>query len=438
MAPRLVELRRVLKRTGSLYLHCDPTMSHYLKILLDATFNPAWFRNEIIWRRTAVKGDARTRFGRNHDILLYYAAGERPAFSPQATEHTEDYRARFRFDDHDGRGSYRDGPLDSPNPRPNLTYEYKDYPPPHNGWRVSREEMERLDADGRLIFPKDPEARIMRKLYLREREGVPMGDVWTDIAPINSQAVERLGYPTQKPAALLERILRASSADGDVVLDPFCGCGTTVDVAQRLGRRWIGIDITFIAVDLINKRLRDRFPGIDNYETFGIPRDLEGAEDLAKRRPFDFEWWAVSLVGAQPHEKHKQRGDRGIDGVALFDTDGRRKEFGRMLVSVKGGEKVMPTAVRDLLGTVETEKAQMGVLILRTKPSRGVIQAVDHAGIYMWPGNYTVFPRIQVVTVADLLKGIRPRTPVLESTHTRAARARASGFLQPVMPEGDG
>lgn len=177
MAPRLVELHRVLKLTGSLYLHCDPTMSHYLKVLLDAIFGPVNFRNEIVWKRTAVKGDAQRRFGRNHDVLLYYGKSPNTTFTRQSTEHSAEYQARFRLNDHDGRGPYRDGPLDSPNPRPNLTYEYKGFPPPQNGWRVSREEMERLDNDNRLIFPKRQDARIMRKLYLSEQEGVPMGDV---------------------------------------------------------------------------------------------------------------------------------------------------------------------------------------------------------------------------------------------------------------------
>jgi site-specific DNA-methyltransferase (adenine-specific) len=251
LIPRMVELRRVLKPTGSLYLHCDPTASHYLKILLDAVLGPEQFSNEVIWQRTATKGDARRKFGSVHDTLLFYGRSNVATFHPAQLPHHDAYRARFRFDDHDGRGRYRDAPLDSPNPRPNLTYVYKGYPPPANGWRVSREVMEQLDAEGRLIFPSSPEGRIARKLYLSEQEGRPIGDVWTDLPPINSQAAERLGYPTQKPLALLERIITASSNEGDVVLDPFCGCGTTIAAAQRLSRRWIGIDITYLAIDLI-------------------------------------------------------------------------------------------------------------------------------------------------------------------------------------------
>jgi site-specific DNA-methyltransferase (adenine-specific) len=393
-------------------------MSHYLKVMLDSIFGPTGFRNEIIWQRTAVKGDARTRFGRNHDVLLFYAPGA-ATFNRLTTAHTEDYRARFRFDDHDGRGPYRDGPLDSPNPRPNLTYDYKGYPPPQNGWCVSLQEMERLDAENRLIFPEKSDARIMRKLYLREREGVPMGDVWTDIPPINSQAAERLGYPTQKPVALLERIITASSNEGDTVLDPFCGCGTTIDAAQRLGRRWIGIDIAFIAIDILEKRLHDRFPGIDNYEIFGIPRDMAGARALFKHSPFDFERWAVTRLNARPNEK--QRGDKGVDGVSRFYLD--KKTYGRVLVSVKGGATVGPQFVRDLIGTVETQKAQMGVLITMDDPTQGVLDAVNHGGSYTWPVTNTTFPRVQVITIAELLAGKRPQMPTLITPYSQAVRA---------------
>jgi len=421
MAPRLVGMRRVLKRTGSLYLHCDPTMSHYLKVLLDAIFGPTGFCNEIVWQRTAVKGDARTRFGRNHDILLCYAASNATTFNRLSTAHSEDYRARFRFDDHDGRGPYRDGPLDSPNPRPNLTYVYKGYPPPKNGWGVSLEEMQRLGADERLIFPKRSDARIMRKLYLSEREGVPMGDVWTDIAPINSQAAERLGYPTQKPIALLDRIITASSDNDALVLDPFCGCGTTIDAAQRLGRRWIGIDITFIAVDLIEKRLRHTYGDsvTGTYEVDGIPRDMGAAQALADRSKFDFQRWAVSRINAQPNEK--QSNDKGVDGVARFYLD--KGTFGRILVSVKGGRTVGPEVMRELLGTVEAQKAQMGVLITMAKPTPGVLDAVDHGGTYTWPLNGQVFPKVQVITVKDLLEGKRPNMPQSLLSYIQAAKA---------------
>ncbi len=426
MAPRLVELAKVLTPAGSLYLHCDPTMSHYLKIILDAILGPENFRNEIIWKRTATKGDARRKFGAVHDVILFYSRSSAMVFTPQEIEHGAEYLGRFTLDDHDGRGLYEGAPLDSPNPRPNLTYEYSGYSPPTNGWRVSREVMEQLDADNRLIFPKKADGRIRRKNYVTELKGRPIGDVWTDISPINSQAAERLGYPTQKPIALLERILTASSKEGDVVLDPFCGCGTTIDAAIRLKRRWVGIDITYIAVDLIEKRLlHTHGDGItDTYVVKGIPRDYGGALALFSQSPFDFERWAVSLVNAQPNEK--QVGDKGIDGIARFPLNTKylkaAREFGRILISVKGGKNIGPQFVRDLVGTVESQKAEMGILITMAQPTKGVLDAVNHGGTYTLPVNGQTFPRVQVITVMDLLKGKRPVMPVTLLPYIQAAK----------------
>lgn len=431
MAPRLVELHRVLKPTGSLWLHCDPTMSHYLKVMLDAIFGAQNFRNEIIWQRTSVKGDARTRLGRNHDVILAYAAGPAAQFFAQTTAHLATYRARFRTDDGDGRGPYRDGPLDSPNPRPNLTYDYKGYSPPQNGWRVSLEEMQRLDEDNRLIFPAKTSARIARKLYLAEREGVPLGDVWTDISPLNSQAVERLGYPTQKPMALLERIVAMSTMPGDIVLDPFCGCGTTIDAAIKLDREWLGIDITYIAVGLIQARLKDTYGDAiaSTYRVEGIPRDLPGAQALFTASAFDFERWAVTLADGTPNEK--QIGDRGIDGVIRFLNDAKGKTAGgRVLVSVKGGKSINPAMVRDLVGTVESQKAEMGVLILMQRPTPGMTEAASHSGSYTWAVNGQSFPKVQIITVRELLNFKRPKMPPPQTPYISAMRRQKSSDNQ--------
>jgi DNA methylase/Restriction endonuclease len=290
---------------------------------------------------------------------------------------------------------------------------------PYKGrhWAYSKDNLDRMYADGRIEFRST--GMPVYKRYLDEQPGVPLQDVWTDIR-LTSADKERLGYPTQKPVALLERIITASSNPGDVILDPFCGCGTTVDAAQRLNRQWIGIDITFIAIDLIEKRLQDRFPGIaGTYETFGIPRDMEGAQALFKRSPFDFERWAVSRINARPNVK--QVGDKGIDGVARFYLD--KKTTGRVLVSVKGGSTVGPQFVRDLVGTVETQKAQMGVLITMAKPTPGVLDAVDHGRTYTWPVNGQSFPRVQVITIAELLAGKRPQIPTLITPYDTAVKA---------------
>jgi DNA methylase/Restriction endonuclease len=280
-------------------------------------------------------------------------------------------------------------------------------------------------AAGRIEFRKT--GMPVYKRYLDEQPGVPLQDIWTDIR-LTSADKERLGYPTQKPRALLERMITASSKPGDVVLDPFCGCGTTVDAAQRLDRKWIGIDITFIAVDLIDKRLRHTYGNAiaSTYQIHGIPRDIGGAHALFEHSPFDFERWAVSLVGAQPNEK--QVGDKGIDGVARFQID--NKALGRVLVSVKGGKTVTPAFARDLIGTVQSHKAEMGVLVTMAHPSRGVRDAVNHAGGYTWPANGIVFPRVQVITISELLRGVRPKTPLLLLPYIQASRATPQDYIQ--------
>ncbi|MGW3442995.1 DNA methyltransferase [Streptomyces sp. NPDC001076] len=411
MSARLIELHRALKQTGSIFLHCDPTASHYLKIILDAIFGPKNFRNEIVWRRTAAKGDAKTRYGRNHDVILFYSKSPQLAFTAQTLPHSEEYKARFKHDDGDGRGTYRgDGPLDSPNPRPNLTYEYKGYQPPKNGWRVNPEEMQRLDAENRLVFPKSADGRISKKIYLSEQSGVPMGDTWVDISPLNSNAIERLGYPTQKPLTLLERIINSSSAPGDIILDPFCGCGTSIDAAQKNGRRWIGMDVTTLAIDLIDARLRHVYGESiqDTYEILGTPKEMAGAVKLFEKSPFEFERWCVMQVDGQPNEK--QVGDKGVDGVIRFPIDNKGNSQ-RVLVSVKGGA-TNPGHVRDLIGTVASQKAAMGVFICMNKPTKAMIEAANHSGVYKHPGNGQPFPKVQIITVAELLEGKQPKLPV--------------------------
>ncbi len=401
MANRLVELHRVLKPSGSLYLHCDPTASHYLKIVLDTVFGADKFRNEIVWQRTATKGDARQKFGAVHDVILAYVKSDSAEFTPVFLEVNDEYLSRFRLDDNDGKGAYRLAPLDSPNPRPNLTYVYKGYQPPAKGWRVSRELMEQLDREGRLHFPKDPNGRISRKHYLSEQEGRKASDVWTDIAPIQASAAEKLGYPTQKPLTLLERIIKSSSKEGDVVLDPFCGCGTAVHAAQILKREWIGIDITHLAISLIEKRMKDAFPNI-TFEVHGTPKDLDGARNLAERDKYQFQWWACSLVNAQPYQGKKKGADSGIDGLIFFQDD----NFGakKIVVSVKGGENVTRTMIADLKNTVEREKAEIGLFVTLAEPTKPMITEAASAGFYESP-HMGAFPKIQILTIDDLLSG---------------------------------
>lgn len=409
MTARLDELHRVLKPTGSLYLHCDPTASHYLKVALDAIFGPENFRGEVTWVRTTTHNDAK-RWSPNADILLYYGKSQTVTWNPVYLPHSAEYLdSKYRHDDNDGRGPYRLDNMTSPNPRPNLTYEWLGHQPPANGWRYSTEKMAELHDDGRIWYPDTKAKRPQLKRYLNEQAGVVVGNVWTDISPINSRAAERLGYPTQKPLALLERILTASSNPGDVVLDPFCGCGTTVDAAQKMGRRWIGIDVTTLAVDLIDARLRHTYGELvrDTYEILGIPKDINGAHTLFQRSPFEFERWCVMQLDAQPNEK--QVGDRGIDGVIRFPLDARGTS-GRVLVSVKGGA-TNPGHVRDLIGTIQSQNAAMGVFICMEAPTKGMLEAANHSGIYAHPGNGQTFPKVQIISVPEILSGRRPSLP---------------------------
>jgi DNA modification methylase len=429
MAPRLVELHRVLKPTGSLYLHCDPTMSHYLKVMLDAIFGPERFVNEVIWKRSTAHSDAKQgarHMGRLHDTILFYSKTASYPFHSETVDYGDDYVAsKYRYVEEGTGRRYRLDNLTGPGgaAKGNPKYEVMGVT---RYWRYSKERMQQLIEEGRIIQTR-PGTVPQYKRYLDEMPGVSVQDVWTDIDPINSRAIERLGYPTQKPLALLERIIKMSSDDDGVVLDPFCGCGTAIDAAQGLGRQWIGIDITFIAVDLIEKRLQDRYPGIEGtYETFGIPRDMAGARALFKYSPFDFERWAVSLIHARPNEK--QRGDKGVDGVARFYLD--KTTSGRVLASVKGGKDIGPGYVRDLLGTVQTQKAQMGVLITLESPTPGMLDATNHAGTYQWPITQETFPRVQAITIQELLSGKRPHMPAMLRPYPTAGKAAApSGQL---------
>ncbi len=411
MTARLLELHRVLKPTGSLYLHCDPTASHYLKVTLDAIFGPEQFRNEIVWKRTAAKGSQMGRLPSNHDSILSYAKTASATWNELVLPYdlaAPDAKtlAKYTLTDPDGR-RYRLGPLLHPEQgrRPNLEYEVMGIT---RTWRWSKERMEEAIRDGRVVQTA-PGRVPQSKLYLDEQKGRTVDDVWVDISPINSQAKERLGYPTQKPLALLERIVAASSNEDDVVLDPFCGCGTAVDAAEKLHRQWIGIDVTYLAVDLIRKRMRHTY-GDEIEQTYlvhGVPADSEGAAALFAENPFDFERWAVSLIDAQPNEK--QVGDKGIDGRMRFYSDEDR--IGQALVSVKGGHTVNPAMVNEIHGTVTSEHAEMGILITLTKPTRGMKEAADKSGNYTSGLTGQTYPKIQIVTVADLMAGKHPQMP---------------------------
>jgi DNA modification methylase len=424
MAPRLVELRRVLKDTGSIYLHCDPTASHYLKLLMDAVYGPEHFRGEICWQRSTAKGHAFTRYPAAQDSLLYYSKSETPTWHTQHLPHRPEYiESHYRNIESETGRRYTLGDCLNPNhDRPNLTYEW-------NGltrvWRWTPEKMQALHDAGRLVYTKSGMPRYKR--YLDEMPGTAVTTVWTDIPPLNSQAAERLGYPTQKPEALLERIIATSSNPGDVVLDPFCGCGTAVSASQNLDRRWVGIDITHLAVTLIKSRLLDAFKleaGKD-YKVIGEPVSQPDAEALAASDPWQFQWWALGLVGARPVDQ-KKGADHGIDGRLYFhDEPGANTKH--IVLSVKAGQNVGVGAVRDLGHVVKREGAAIGVLLTMREPTKPMRTEAAEEGFYdsPWGGSY---PRLQILTVAELLDGKRidyPNVEGMDRTFRKAPRAGA-------------
>ncbi|MBI5060278.1 site-specific DNA-methyltransferase [candidate division KSB1 bacterium] len=423
MAPRLVELKRLLKSTGSIYLHCDPTASHYLKLLMDAIFRPENFRNEITWKRTGAHNDPK-KYGANVDIILFYTRSDKWKWNQIYTPHDQEYLSRFRHADPDGR-KWADYDLSAKG----LTgggYEYE-YKGVTSLWRCPLATMKKLDKARKLHFTRNGGIRLKR--YLDENKGTVLQCLWDDIPPINSQAAERLGYPTQKPEALLERIIQVSSNDKDVVLDPFCGCGTAIAVAQRHGRKWIGIDVTHLAIKLIKQRLKDSFGAKAKYAVVGEPVDLASARTLAADDKYEFQWWALSLVDAAPERDERKKGaDRGIDGVRTF-FDGKSRKPQHIMISVKGGG-VSVKDVRDLGHVVEREKAAMGVLITLENPTAAMLKEAVTAGFYHSDYQDTKHRRLQVMTIEDLLAGTELDLPVLarmrsaDATYAKAPKAK--------------
>ena len=427
MAPRLIELRRVLKPTGSIYLHCDPTASHYLKVLMDGVFGPERFLNEITWKRTTAHSDSkqgRRAYGNITDGILFYSKGETYNFKHQHVAYTDEYLKKYAFQDEKGR-RYRLDNLTGPSgaAKGNPSYEVMGVT---RFWRYSRVSMEELIAKGRIIQTR-PGAVPQYKRFLDEMPGAAVQSLWTDIPPINSQAQESLGYPTQKPEALLERILSVSSNEGDVVLDPFCGCGTTVQVAQKLNRRWIGIDITHLAIGLIKTRLDDTYgPEVrKTYEVIGEPTDVRGAEQLALENKYQFQYWALGLCGARPTEGIKKGADRGIDG-RLFFHEAHVSESRQIIFSVKGGLNVGVSEVRDLIGVLQREKAEIGVYISFAEPTKPMRKEAAEAGFYT-SADGSKYPRLQLLTIKGLLEGTeRLERPlhVRDVTFRKAPRSR--------------
>jgi DNA modification methylase len=452
MSVRLVELQRVLKPNGSLYLHCDPTASHYLKLVLDAVFGAENYVNEISWRRTTSKADHKQgakHFPRVRDILLRYGKGSVLTFNQPFSEYADAYLAsKYRHEESDGR-KYRLGDLTAARPGGDTLYAWRVKRPvggqweadlenefqtpvpgieykgvtPYKGrsWVYNPERMAEVAREGRLRYTSTGFPEYKR--YLDEMPGVPVTDDWDDIRPLNSQAQERLGYPTQKPRALLERIIAASSNPGDTVLDPFCGCGTAVDAAQKLERQWIGIDITHIAIGMIEDRMRSGYEGIE-FETHGVPKDLDSAIKLAADDKHQFQQWACWHVGGYPREK--KGGDKGVDGWFNYLAEGGKIETG--VISVKGGEHLNPGMVRDLGRVMERDKHRFGLFVTAAMPTKGVRDEI--ASHPLIETEFGRFPAMQVVTIAELIHRPKPKLPPLISPVKKASRVETRASHQ--------
>jgi DNA modification methylase len=459
MTLRIVEIHRVLKPTGSFYLHCDPTASHYLKLVLDAVFcgQGGDFLSEVIWKRTAAHS-ATKRWGNVHDVIFLYSKSSNFAWNPVLLDHSNEYQGRYRNKDDRGR-VWADDNLSGPGLRNGFSGKpWKGFDPGIKGnhWKVSAkaveaivgerakelntlEKLDVLEADGLIHWPKGggfPRFKRVRS------EGTLIQDIITDIPPLNSQAQERLGYPTQKPEALLERIIKASSNEGDVILDAYCGCGTSVAVAQRLNRRWIGIDITYQSIALILKRLEDRYrdtwPEVEaNILLDGVPRDLASAVALANRKDDktrkEFEKWAILTFSKNQARINEKKGaDGGVDGIAYFMLD--KESNGKAIFQVKSGK-----SGRGDLATLNSdrmrEKAEFGFLICMDMPTKPMRDEIAAAGKYKHPYLNREDDRLQVITIAEIFAPQNKRLdlPMARTDAVKSASAVGDGDKQAVL-----
>ena len=443
MSQRMIELYRVLKPTGSIYLHCDPTASHYLKLMLDAVFGAENFRNEIVWKRTYAHNDPK-RYGRISDSLLFYTKSGVYTWNTQYQPYSEDYVNKF-YRNEDERGKFQSVTLTGPGVSAGESGgRWRGYSPSDSGrsWSVPRriirsiageaglklsvnERLDLLDEHGYIYWPPNGEAPRFKQ-YLDEMSGIPVQNIWTDVDRLASHDRERLGYPTQKPETLLERIINASSNEGDVVLDPFCGCGTATVAAERLNRRWIGIDVTHLAITLVRHRLHDSFGDeLRPYEIVGQPTDTGSAAALAEQDRYQFEWWALGLVDARPANDRRRGADAGVDGYINFfdDNSGKPK---RVIVQVKSGH-VNRGMIATLKGDMERERATLGVFITLQPSTEPMRQEALSAGIYT-PEHFPdqQHPRVQILTIDELLAsaGVSYPRGGAPATFRRAPRRR--------------
>ena len=434
MAQRLLIMKRILKPNGSIYYHCDPTASHYIKALMDAVFGHGNFRNEIVWRRneSGAKGSqhAALSWGSNVDYLLFYTKGDRPTFNPKILRTFDDEDVRRKFPKMDENGERYNTKLTawrqpSMGERPNLCYGFHGISPPYSsGWRLSKKRMQEEYAKGNIVVVN---GKLERRSYARDYQGVTPGNLWTDKELLlAAQSQERMGYATQKPVALMERIIEASSNPGDVVLDPFCGCATTLEAAHKLGRQWIGIDIAIHAVKRVARvRLTERLGlvGGQDFTVEGVPRTVEGAQDLWRRDKYHFQKWAVEQV--EGFVTTKRTSDGGIDGRVYFAVPGER-DLQSMVVEVKGGANVNVVDWRALKGVLSRDEALLAGLIIMESLGGAKARNFSREATNLKPANILGidYPRMQILTVAEILEGKRFKTPTVAGRHS----------LEPRMP----
>jgi DNA modification methylase len=401
MTYRLFEMRRILKPTGAIYLHCDPAASHYIKVMMDGVFGHTNFRSEITWKRTSAHSSAK-RYGPVHDTLLYYTKSDSYTWNVLHQPYDQEYiDTFFNHVDPDGRRWKR---MDmtgagTRNGETGLVWRGIDVTAKGRHWAYPPSELERLDQAGRIHWPARKGGMPRLKQYLEDMPGVPLQDIWDDIRPIHNLGVERLGYPTQKPLALLDRIIKASSNEGDVVFDPFCGCGTAVYAAHLNNRYWVGCDIAILSIRIVRDVLLKRY-GLaedEHYRVAGVPMSVEGARELFEHDKRQFQHWVVELAGGFCNKR--QSGDEGVDGRIYFDTQAGLKS---MVISVKGGGQLNPANIREVRGTLEADSAaEMAGFISLEKPTKGMLQEAAKAGMYSYLGGD--YPRVQIRTVEQLL-----------------------------------
>ncbi len=410
MTVRLIELRRVLKETGSIYLHCDSTASHYLKIVMDMIFGADNFCNEIIWQKIRASKAQTIGFGKVHDVIFYYTKTSDVAFYPERVIHSDKYlKSHYRYTEPKTNRTYRLDNFTQTGQGIARKFGNKIIEPPHGKhWIWSQERIDDGMQRGLIIVPEKGMPSVKR--YLDEVRGNFVEDIWVDIPPINSMAKERLPYPTQKPLALLERIIKASSNEGDIVLDPFCGCGTAVVAAHKFNRKWIGIDVTYLAISTMKYRLEQSFPNI-TIKVVGEPTVLSEAKVLAEQDKYQFQWWAVSLIKGQPYGNKKKGADTGIDGYLWFATG--IDKYDKAIISVKGGSATVKD-IRDLDGVVDREKTPIGIFITMHEPTRKMVEEAAEHGYYKSPFE-TMHRRIQILTVRELMDGKKPDVPLTVS-----------------------